>query len=446
MRAIASISLILSLLATFVVAWHPTGHFVVARIAEIEIKKNNAALYGKLVTLLKDFGKHTKEKDHPFVECACFPDDIKYIGWKAFNQFHFYDHYLLGPGKKPEDLKGLPKSRVNMASSLADARETLKNMKSSQVDDRFGKSFELRYLIHLVGDVHQPLHAVSRVSTDHPKGDAGGNAFKLSEPKIDLHTLWDKTVGAYTDVRAPLEGRGWDVIEGISTELMKKFPRDSLVEELKVKDVSKWIMESKGLAKEYAYKGVEEGGKVTQAYRDRARPIIDKQLILGGYRLADMLLEMFAGVDLEEMFKSHQKGGAAVTDEESDADANNSALVEMSDEEGDKNAAKNQEKAGDNKPAAKKNDPKAQVVPADKKPAKKKDDGKLLVDKKRKAPAKKKRFDEDEYSPEDESDYDEQREAEEPTSDVEEEETQNPGFFSRVASSIRGFFGRLFYF
>lgn len=445
MKSVVAISLILSFLATSVVAWHPTGHFVVARIAEKELMAKNAALHGKLVALLKEFGKHTKEKDHPFVECACFPDDIKYIGWKAFNQFHFYDHYLLGPGMKPDDLNGLPKSRVNMASSLADARETLKNMKSSQVDDRFGKSFELRYLIHLVGDVHQPLHAVSRVTAEHRKGDAGGNAFKLSEPKVDLHTYWDKTLGAYTDVRAPLEARGWDVVEGIATALMKKFGRDDLVEELKVKDVPKWIIESRNLAKEYAYKGIEEGGKVTQAYRDRARPIVDKQLVLGGYRLADMLLEMFAGVDLEEMFKSHQKGGTVVTDEESDNDANNSALIEMNDDD-DKSASKGQGKSAEKKPAAKKEDPKTKVAPADKKPAKQKDDGKLLVDKKKKRMGKKRRFDEDDYEPEDESDYDEQREGEEPSSEVAEEETESPGFFSRAASSIRSFFGRLFYF
>ena len=36
-------------------------------------------------------------------------------------------------------------------------------------------SYALRLLIHYIGDIHQPLHAISRVDSKYPKGDAGGN-------------------------------------------------------------------------------------------------------------------------------------------------------------------------------------------------------------------------------------------------------------------------------
>lgn len=442
MRAVI---LSLSLLALALRAWHPTGHFVVARIAEIELMKSNAALYGKLVELLKLLGPYTKEKDHPFVECACFPDDIKYIGWKAFNQFHFYDHYILGPGKTPADLEKLPKSRVNMASSIADARETLRNTKSSQVDDRLGKSFELRYLIHLVGDVHQPLHSSSRVSDKHSKGDAGGNAFKLSKPKIDLHTYWDKIMGFYTEVRAPLEGRHWDIVDKLANDLMTQFKRSDLEKELQDPSVSNWIKAGKGLAQEYAYKGIEEGGEVTEAYRNRAKPILDKQLVLAGYRLYDMIVDTYKNGNLNDFFVSHKKNGV-VSDDESEADANNSALVEVSDEEspgGAKKGGKDTTK-DDKVPATadKAKDDKKKPAAGKKGKKKEEDSGKILTDKKKRAP-KNKKFDEDDYDPEDEDEFEEQRSAEMPESEVKEDEPK-PGFFSRMFSSIGNFFRKLF--
>lgn len=49
-----------------------------------------------------------------------------------------------------------------------------------------------RALSHFVGDVHQPLHAVTRYTKNYKKGDAGGNLFKLNFGYIkNLHALWD---------------------------------------------------------------------------------------------------------------------------------------------------------------------------------------------------------------------------------------------------------------
>jgi hypothetical protein len=59
-------------------------------------------------------------------------------------------------------------------------------------------------MIHYVGDIHQPLHATSRLDPKYPKGDAGGNFFKL--PAIgdvkNLHSVWDSVVYLYTGTPA----------------------------------------------------------------------------------------------------------------------------------------------------------------------------------------------------------------------------------------------------
>jgi hypothetical protein len=58
-------------------------------------------------------------------------------------------------------------------------------------DGHMEKSYMLRFLIHMVGDQHQPLHVATRCTTKLPECDAGGNKFPISDPAKELHALWD---------------------------------------------------------------------------------------------------------------------------------------------------------------------------------------------------------------------------------------------------------------
>ncbi len=50
--------------------------------------------------------------------------------------------------------------------------------------------------MHYVGDLHQPLHAVARITEQDPTGDAGGNSFDLlGQGDVEnLHSLWDSAI------------------------------------------------------------------------------------------------------------------------------------------------------------------------------------------------------------------------------------------------------------
>ena len=66
------------------------------------------------------------------------------------------------------------------------------------------KSYDLVWLIHLVGDVHQPLHAAERYRQNDPNGDSGGNGVKLRCAAAvacasNLHSLWDGMLGTSLD-------------------------------------------------------------------------------------------------------------------------------------------------------------------------------------------------------------------------------------------------------
>ena len=58
------------------------------------------------------------------------------------------------------------------------------------------KSYDLVWLLHLVGDAHQPLHSATRVSSNEHDGDNGGNNVKLcANCKDELHAFWDGLPG-----------------------------------------------------------------------------------------------------------------------------------------------------------------------------------------------------------------------------------------------------------
>ena len=63
-------------------------------------------------------------------------------------------------------------------------------------EEIYAKSYALRLLLHFIGDICQPLHTIEVVNENFPKGDSGGNGFKLQRKhSIDnLHSLWDSVV------------------------------------------------------------------------------------------------------------------------------------------------------------------------------------------------------------------------------------------------------------
>lgn len=69
-------------------------------------------------------------------------------------------------------------------------------MKNNYNNEARAKSFSLRLLIHYLGDVHQPMHALSRVNPEFPAGDRGGNSFPLKNHYgvAELHAAWDSVI------------------------------------------------------------------------------------------------------------------------------------------------------------------------------------------------------------------------------------------------------------
>jgi hypothetical protein len=137
----------------------------------------------------------------------------------------------------------------------------------------------LRFLAHLVGDIHMPLHA------GHRK-DRGGTDIYVNYrgARVRLHKLWDaktkiielKEQGSSAEIAVRLD-------EGVTPNERQAWKGGT---------AAAWAEESLKLARTYAYK-VAETGIITDEYVRRALPVIRQRLAQGGIRLAWILNEDF---------------------------------------------------------------------------------------------------------------------------------------------------------
>jgi hypothetical protein len=141
------------------------------------------------------------------------------------------------------------------------------------------KSYDLAWLLHLVGDIHQPLHASTRVSRTDPEGDAGGNLVELSCTKCQLHSFWDNLLGTRNKFKTV-------------TRASRKLPQADAA--LAAKSHEKdWIAESFEEAKRDVYAPPIAPGDgpftLTSAYKKAAGKLAKERVALAGARLANLL-------------------------------------------------------------------------------------------------------------------------------------------------------------
>jgi hypothetical protein len=155
----------------------------------------------------------------------------------------------------------------------------------------------LAWVLHLAGDAHQPLHAVSNYAFN-PNGDEGGNKFLL-DGKNELHGFWDNLLvsSATTDgfhistVNVPHGAHSANLAPVTVAWTAAHAPSAAQAAE---HDVSKWIQESAAAAQSVAYHNITQGQAPSAAYVTGAQNYARPAAVRGGVRLAGALQEVFA--------------------------------------------------------------------------------------------------------------------------------------------------------
>lgn len=307
MRSICRVFIVLALLVSApasALAWHDTGHMIVAQVAYLRLTPAAKAKVDSLlipppnrrplITLCAGYyTPETCEKTYDPVQIAVWMDDFRGDSLNSvYDTWHYIDFKPIwdgipertNVGAEPENVL----SRINWAINVL-----RKGSGSNKTDAE-----TLGFLVHLVGDVHQPLHAATRYSASNPNGDAGGNGFKIqlqSEPRIsNLHSFWDSAgvQYGYAGPKRPLDQAGKDRILALAEAATKENPAESMPE-WKDLDPHTWVVESNTLAREVVYKNITEGAAPSPAYVDAAQKLARKRLALAGYRLAGVLNALF---------------------------------------------------------------------------------------------------------------------------------------------------------
>jgi S1/P1 Nuclease len=290
-------------------AWNLPGHMLSGIIAYQILQQENPATIEKVRAVLE---KHpwysnqwqTKFQDIPvadremvvFMQAARWADDIR-SNDKAQNRptWH-YINFPFKPEGQTDSVQTREPETVNILTAMAENEKVVRNETDSE-----RKAIALAWLFHLVGDIHQPLHAAQIFAVDYPNGDRGGNQICIrvtqSRQSMNLHRFWDGVITS---------GSNLTRLRNTATALRNRqeFQRSQLTE-LASTGFESWAKESFEIATKIAYQngaliGSPRGGNkdcpmvaaapvLPAGYVVSASRISDRRMILAGYRLADLL-------------------------------------------------------------------------------------------------------------------------------------------------------------
>lgn len=251
-------------------AWGGEGHQVVALIAEERLTEKTQSAIHELL------GDDVNISD---AEIASWADQIKRERRRT-SPWHYVNI--------PFDSEGLDLKRDGSdGNNIVDRIQSFQKLLADTSKSKEARVEALKFLVHLVGDIHQPLHCVDRA------GDKGGNGrlcflVEVKGKATNLHSVWDTALLRRYVGRTPIADYAATLNAAITRTDEQNWEQG---------DASAWADESWKQAKAHVYRGVPADGPppvLSQEYIDDARPVVDSQLQHAGIRLAMILNTAFA--------------------------------------------------------------------------------------------------------------------------------------------------------
>ena len=265
-------------------AWGAEGHMVVAQLAYNHLDADVKAKCDSLIAV--NLGTFSSNSTSNFVTAACWADDFKTQLGTSTN--HYIDLPLSLDGTPTNGVPNPPETN-NVVKAINQCIATLQDPTQSLVN----QAMSLRYLIHFVGDIEQPLHCSTGVSAANPNGDAGGNGFIITGTWNNLHSLWDAGGGYLSDsVSRPLNATRYATITSkvAMVEAAYPYPVTTIGP---IPDPMAWAQEGWGLAQTVAYVGITNGTSPTASYLATAQATSKQRMAIGGQRLAKLLTNIY---------------------------------------------------------------------------------------------------------------------------------------------------------
>ena len=237
--------------------WGKTGHRIVGEIAERQLTEEVKEIIYDILD------------GESLSSVSTWPDEMR-----SNSDFRPYDkwHYVNLPLDK--EYPEIGHDGDNIVRIIERATAILK----SPTANKEMKKFYLKYLIHLVGDIHQPMHTGRYEDYGGSKIPLVFKGRKGQDTNTNLHVLWDTNL--IDDFK--MSFTEW------SNHLQNKLGR----KEVEQKNVLDWTFESHWYARDI-YKNTPPNSYLSYDYVYQYQPVLEKRLYQAGVRLGNLLNEIF---------------------------------------------------------------------------------------------------------------------------------------------------------
>ncbi|CRG95639.1 p1/s1 nuclease, putative [Plasmodium gallinaceum] len=300
------------------ICWSDEPHMIVSAIAYYNLNDKEKRILNKIFLNYKEdrdfndpitgalWADHIKSNEHSTVN----PSDIRrYEILDIFNEWHFVQipynptkmflpHYYLNAHKGKYNAMGVLKYIYKILIQV---------QKKPRHGTYFSYNFYLRFFIHIFADIHQPLHTISFYNEHFPNGDKGGSDITLNyHGQIGkLHHLCDNIFYS--------RKKHWphinpSILQKEAHVLMNMYPPEHFGSKLtipsnKIDFIDSIANESHQLAIEHIYSHIpvrlvnkDMQIKVDQHFVINLKGILNKQMVLAGYRLSLYLKDIIANI------------------------------------------------------------------------------------------------------------------------------------------------------
>jgi hypothetical protein len=312
------LSLVIAAFSSSVFGWNDVGHKITAYIAWQRMSP--AARENVIKIMLKapeesdlsvfypqdSRSRQAREREF-FMIAATWADIVRDRDFPMRYKFHhgnwhYADTFWTQINGQPKILENPSEEGGKAIEQLFEAEKTMRRASASAAE----KAIAIAWFMHLSGDIHQPLHTSARITDVEPKGDQGGNTFLLTpkntprENQMNLHWFWDSIVNRVVERRNDAADSAF--LPPIAEQIIKKYPFAGKQDRLNLSKFDEWQKESFAIAiKEVFPSTLVREQMPTKQYVANAFRISEEQIALAGYRMGEMLNQIF-GADQTTAF------------------------------------------------------------------------------------------------------------------------------------------------
>lgn len=272
-KFIAALLLLLAFTAVQLFAWGPKGHQVIGDIARAH---------------LTDTARHNLQQllgSDDLASIANWADEVRRDRPESYG-WHFVDIPKDSQGfseardcYQPDEKR--PSSKDDHHNCVVDRITMFRQIAGDPGAPQADRVEALKYLVHFVGDLHQPMHAAAEARGGNDIHVVEFGSSQCGKYSCNLHAEWDSGLIEHTGrseqeyvayLEQQIKANHWQARAGGTPE--------------------EWANESWRLAHQA---WLNDGDAVDETYYKNNIKIVDERLALAGLRLANMLNETFGG-------------------------------------------------------------------------------------------------------------------------------------------------------